>query len=371
MKFIAWIAALLGLVLVWRFACVEDDVVAESGETFELSPSNAANLSGSESFRVAYWQGVLAQHPDLPEKVGAVLGEGRVYPNRTNAPGSSSVVGQPEAPLPADGLDAAAERSSTEAAPDSVVEFHTGEGAVVARASTIDVLITDVSDRGLRDLLEFLEAIPRRAKELGLPEPRAPDAVSGDGPRILVIGSVNKIKVRGKGGSEHQEVQILASPLESSMRLRVHGFGARGREAVGSLPPTFVAAGHGARPPPPEALHVVVLSPVSDLHVEGPRESARQEVTFSEWVRGHDSKAAILLAGLAAQTVYSTRSGPAPGGSSGSRRAGPSEPGTRPGSPARPEGPSGGSTGRGTSPGPKPPIYRPPTPRPVVRPVPR
>lgn len=228
-----------------------------------MADTNVVNgVHLSEYQRVAYWNSLLQQHPDLPSKVKrAAEMEGIVETRQSDITGTK-------------------------------ITIHSYLGAVTVSAESISAIVTDLDNSSLLKLLAYWQTISARARELGIltTTPKA------DMPRVVVLGRDGRIDIQGPRGSESQTIDVYHEFLTGQANIAVHSFGEKGSDAVASIldyyrrvnqnrgpPHADVKAGKYDRPPP-DVMPVVVIGKLKELNIQGPADFSTQKVTFEEYV---------------------------------------------------------------------------------------
>ena len=234
-------------------------------EQSSQSNTNAPAVSLKEFERIAYWNTVLNEHPDLPQKVKEIV----------------------------DGKGTRVERPAT-ATPVSELIVYSYLGPIAVTAERVNVIVTDLDTLSLTKLLAYWQTIPERARQLGiLPSPSTPQ-----GPRVIVLGSEGRIDVKGPGGSDSQTVDIYHDTLASKSGIDVHSFGNQGETIVNALLEYYGRANQSRGPPesnpetkkfelpPSEIATVLVIGKLRTLNVEGGAQASDQRVSFEGYMNG-------------------------------------------------------------------------------------
>jgi hypothetical protein len=226
------------------------------GTSSELPPGGAQ--------AVAYWQQVLLQYPDLPDRVRDIVEErGQQVANHGISQAMVRIYGED------------------------------GEHQIAGRR--INVLVTDLDHATLRKLLEWWEAVPRLAEELEIPA-ILPFQLPESTQHVVVLGSEGRIEVSGPGGSDQQTIKILHDDVAGRMFLDVHLFGQEGQATLDHLanqyrtvrgpPRSAVRAGNIGLPPPDEVT-VLVIGELNTLNIEGASDDAVQQISFTSFLNQH------------------------------------------------------------------------------------
>ena len=258
-----WPLVILLLLTMLCASCSEDlpsaadNVCAEKGST-------SAPVSTDEFQCVAYWRNMLLRHPDLPDKVEAIVAERE----RTQTHEGEKESGKVE------------------------LAVLSREGNVTAKADTIDVIVTDLDTASLKHLLSMWTRIPKRAQELNIEAKTS--SGSGSEHNVVVLGSDAKVKVKGPSGFDRQEVRILATDLVGVTRLTVFAFGTKGEQTARTMPFDYVATGQSGRGPPGRGtsergpprskVTVVVAGSLSEVSIGGAEGNSEQLIAFERFV---------------------------------------------------------------------------------------
>lgn len=264
LRFGRLVAGLLSLVSLLSVGC---------GQSNELPPGGAK--------AVAYWQAVLTQYPDLPEKVQAIVdGQGHV-----------GWLGR--------------------YLPQTTVTIH-GDGETYQYSGRhVHVVVTDLDQDTLRQLLKWWKEVPRLARELDI-QTVLPFALPSSTQHIVVLGKQGKIQIGAPGGYDSQSIQILTDEYRSQTTINVHTFGDVGQQALDQLadqynrvrgpPDSAVKAGLVSLPPPEDNVTVLVIGQLGSLYIDGPTENASQDISFAGYLNRHESYGDV--AGVLAGTPF-------------------------------------------------------------------
>lgn len=257
-------AALLALPLLLSAGC--------SGNS-DLPPGGAP--------AVAYWQAVLLQYPDLPEKVQAIV----------DRRGHLGWLGR--------------------SLPQCEVTIHGQDEIVSVTGRHVDVVVTDLGDAALRKLLSWWESVPRWARDLDI-QTTLPFTLPSSTRHVVVLGHQGRIEVAGPDGSDRQSINILADETFARTTIGVHAFGPEGDAALEHLagqynqvrgpPRSAVKAGRISLPPPEENVTVLVIGRLGRLDIDGPSDDAQQDISFAGYLNRHESSGQV--AGVLAGTPF-------------------------------------------------------------------
>ena len=231
---------------------------------------------------VEYWHRVLAQYPDLPARVQAIVDQQGDAVYRESIPASSRVLIY-------------------------------GEDQVVAvDAGRIDLVITDLDRDALQELLACWRRIPEQAAALGLATPFGlpPNRER----RVIVLGSQGRIDIQGVDGYTKQTIQVLADEAAGQTAIDIHTFGPGGETALEELtrnyravrgPPRAAVRSGTISLPPPDAVSILVIGKLQTLNIDGPSGAAEQQISLAAYLNDHESPDG--LAGVAAGAPLSDR----------------------------------------------------------------
>lgn len=248
--------------------------------------STSGELPPGGADAVAYWQKLLLQYPDLPDRVRDVVdGRGQVDWSESRFP-------------------------------QSEVRIHGQDGAVTVTGRRIDVLITDLDDATLRQLLAWWEAVPAWADKLGLGPPTLPFHLPENTRHIVVLGSQGRIEVDGPDQRYRQSVQVLADEVAAKTTIGIHTFGSEGQSSLNQMasqyqsvrgpPRSEVKAGRISLPPPEDNITVLVVGQLQSLDIHGPADDAQQEISFAAYLNSHQDSSGLF--GTLAGTPFATGS---------------------------------------------------------------